>query len=87
MRTHRRYRGVAIYRTKTMVCGSDFEIGESGKIYKRKPQYTISFCFTNGYPCDTIKEVKGMIDELINQAVERDIPEKDMVDTINTVMV
>lgn len=82
-RTYRNYRGVKIYRHKEMVCGSDFDVSSRGQIVAAKPQYEISYHYTDGPLHDDLESVKIDIDNMINMASRFDGVE-EMIQTLNS---
>jgi hypothetical protein len=82
-RPYRRYRGVAIYRIKDLIIGSDIRELKNGDFQWCKPQYDIYFAFCGGYWEDSLKEVKESIDKLISDAIIHGCTEQSMVDELN----
>jgi hypothetical protein len=62
-RCFRRYRGVAIHRSREMVAGSDFDFDFNGIMIDRKPEFDIFFALADGtFRSDTLAEIKLDID-------------------------
>lgn len=83
MRPFRRYRGVAIWRSKDLICGSDLDFNSDGLLVEKNGKYSVYYHWTDGYLCDTIQEVKDDIDGALSAAESRDIPLAEMVKTLN----
>ena len=66
MRTYRNHRGVKIYRIKTMVTGSDFDMIDD-QVVSRTPKYDITFKYAGSAEYDSLQECKDAIDGLITR--------------------
>ena len=82
-RPFRRYRDVAIYRIKDLICGSDGDWHETRGSVEKKPKFDIYFAFCGGYWEDSLKECKESIDKLISDAIMYGCTEQSMVDELN----
>lgn len=83
-KTYRNHRGVRIFRTREIITGSDFDFTSDGRIKSTRAKYEKWFHFTDGAKCETLNECKQMVDDLLQQAADRNIPEQMMVDTLNS---
>ena len=83
-RCYRRYKGVAIYHTKVMVPGSNYDFSDSGKLVSRKAEFETYYHWADGALCDTVDEVKEDIDTVLLKAESVKIPTQDMVKELNT---
>lgn len=82
-RPFRRYRGVAIYRIKDLIIGSDIRKLKNGDFKWCKPKYEIYYAFAGGYWEDSLKECEESIDKLISDAIMYGSTEQSMVDELN----
>lgn len=55
------YRGVSIFRKKTIIPGSDFKELKSGRMKECKPKFDTAFKYAGSYPYPTLKECKEAI--------------------------
>lgn len=83
MRTYRNYKGVKIFRLKEMVPGSDCKFNSRDELVPATPKYDIFYTYANGHKCDTLKDIKRDIDDLIIEAETRNIPFATMVERLN----
>jgi hypothetical protein len=85
MKTYRNYRGVKIFRQKTMICGSDCKEDKNGNLRPCKPKYDVHFAYAGGPLENTLADCCKTIDDVIQQATDRDIPVDLMVQCLNEI--
>ena len=77
--------GVEIRIWREIQCGSDFDFDDDGVLVETEPEWLEFFTLLDGsLRCDSMGEIQQNIDNLIQQATDRNIPVDAMLETLNS---
>ena len=77
--------GVEIVKQTAIVCGSDFDFNDNGRLVEIQPEIETYYTLLDGtMRCESLEEMQKEIDNLIQQAIDRNIPVDIMLETLNS---